>query len=200
MNIALSPQKIPIPWEDYVSGYFDRAMIPWARFRYSKDGVIEVSGEVLRNVDIAGELYSTFRAEIKRSALDWKCYMNSISLEVELSDKEERIPDVMVITKDTHRMIGDESRIVTFDMPAPILVIEVISPSSVKEDLEVKPFEYMHRGVGEYVAIDWRKERVQVWSHTDGKNYNFVEYGAGERMVLNSFPELKLSVDDVITG
>ena len=94
----------------------------------------------------------------------------------------------MVITKETRQMMEDESRIVTLDMPEPILVVEVVSPSSKTEDLEVKPFEYMERSVGEYVSIDWRREIVQVWSCTeDGQNYNFVEYCSGEQVILKTF-------------
>ena len=199
MNIAVSPQTIPMSWQDYLARNYDRTQIPWPRYRYSGTGVVEVSGEALRNVDIADELRDLLRDEIKRLGHRWKCYTNSISLEVELSEKEERIPDLMVITSATHGMIGNESRIVTRDMPAPILVVEVVSPSSLKEDLETKPFEYMHRSVGEYVSIDWRKETVQVWSRTeDGKNYNFCEYRSGERVQFNSFPALVITVDSMI--
>ena len=199
MNIALSPQTISLTWQDYLAGNYDRALIPWPRFRYSGTGVVEVSGEAVRNVEIADELRDILRSEIKRLGYNWKCYTDSISLEVELSAKEERIPDLMIITKETRQMMGDESRIVTRSMPAPILIVEVVSPSSVKEDLETKPFEYMSRGVGEYVSIDWRNEIIQVWICTeDGKNYNFSEYRSGERVVLNSFPALVLTVDEMI--
>ncbi|MEM9219801.1 MAG: Uma2 family endonuclease [Cyanobacteria bacterium P01_F01_bin.150] len=199
MNIALSPQTVPIPWSDYLAGNYDRSLIPWARYRYSGTGVVEVSGEAVRNVEIADELRFRLRSELRRLGHHWKCYTDSISLEVELSDKEERIPDLMVITADTRQMMPDESRIVTLDMPAPILVVEVVSPSSVKDDLEIKPFEYMGRGVGEYVSIDWRKEIVQVWSCTeDGKNYNFSEYRSGEQVILKSFPTLVITVAEMI--
>ena len=96
-------------------------------------------------------------------------------------------------------MLDDDSHVITLDMPAPLLVVEVVSPSSVKDDLEDKPFEMMERGVGEYVSIDWRNENVQVWSYTgDGKNYNFCEYHSGERVILNSFPSLVITVDELI--
>ncbi|MEM9217860.1 MAG: Uma2 family endonuclease [Cyanobacteria bacterium P01_F01_bin.150] len=195
MNLAVSPQTIPIPWPDYLSGTYDRAPIPWPRYRYSGTGVVEVSGEAIRNVEIAQKLFLLVLAQ----AADYFIYMNSLGVEVERSQKEERIPDVLVITKETRQIMGDESRIVTLDMPAPILVVEVVSPSSVKADLEEKPFEMMERGVSEYVSIDWRNEIVQVWSRTeDGKTYNFVEYRSGERVVLQTFPTLIMTVDQLI--
>ena len=195
MNIALSPQTIPIAWEDYLSGNYDRTLIPWPRYRYSGTGVIEVSGEAVRNVDIAKRL-SRLIEDHNRDVI---VYTNSISVEVERSQKEERIPDLIVINKETRQQMGDESRLVTLAMPAPILVVEVVSPSSAKEDLEDKPFEMMERSVGEYISIDWRKESVQVWSYTgDGKNYNFCEYHSGERVLLKSFPALVITVDEMI--
>ena len=195
MNIALSPKTIPIAWDDYVSRNYDPSLIPWQRYRYSGTGVVEVSGEAIRNVEVAQNLFLLVLAQAK----DYVVYMNSISVEVERSQKEERIPDLIVINKETRQQIGDESRLITLAMPAPILVVEVISPSSVKEDLEDKPFEMMERGVGEYVSIDWRKESVQVWSYTgDGKNYNFCEYHSGERVLLKSFPALVITVDEMI--
>ena len=103
------------------------------------------------------------------------------------------------MTQETRQMIGDESRLITLDMPAPILVVEVVSPSSAKDDLDDKPVEMMDRGVGEYVAIAWRNEIIQVWSCTeDGKNYNFSEYRSGERVGLNSFTALVMTVDEMI--
>ena len=195
MNIAVSPQTIPIPWPDYLAGNYDRALIPWPRYRYSGTGVVEVGSELTRNVRIAQKLLLKLLGQPGGHGV----YTNSISVEVERSQKEERIPDVLVISEECDRLLGREESVITLDMPAPLLVVEVVSPSSVKDDLQEKPFEMMDRSVGEYVSIDWRKEIVQVWSCTeDGKNYNFSEYHIGERVILNSFPALAITVDEMI--
>ena len=203
MNVALSPQTIPIAWQNYLAGSYDRALIPWPRYRYSGTGVVEVSSEAAHNARIAKRLSRL----IEGGNLNVVAYTKSIGVEVERSQKEERIPDVLVIsaecdtcfTQASQRLLGREESVITLDMPAPLLVVEVVSPSSVKADLEDKPFEMMERGVGEYVSIDWRSEIVQVWSYTgDGKNYNFCEYRTGERVLLKTFPSLVLSVDEMI--
>lgn len=202
MNVTLAPPPvIPMSWERYVTKDYNRAHIPWEKYRYSKNGVIEVAGEVRQNADIAGELFSIFKAEIKRLNMGRKCYINSLSLEVELSDKEERIPDVMVIPSETFELIGPDSRIITLDMPAPILVVEVVSPSSIATDLRAKELEYLYRGVGEYVSIDWRNKIIIVRSRNeDGRSYNYNEFKSGNQVLLKSFPELSLTVDEVIAG
>ena len=195
MTIALSPQTIPIPWKDYLAGKYDRALIPWSRYRYSGTGVVEVSSKAAHNAQIANRLLRLIEGENSNVV----AYINSIGVEVERSQKEERIPDVLVISEECDRLLGMEGSVITLDMPTPLLVVEVISPSSVKAGLEEKPFEMMERRVGEYVSIDWRKEVVQVWSYTgDGKNYNFCEYHSGERVLLKSFPSLVLTVNEMI--
>ena len=195
MNIALTPQTIPVAWEDYLSGTYDSTLIPWSHYRYSGTGVVEVSSEAFRNARIAKFLSRL----IEDNNPGVFAYTNAIGVEVERSQKEERIPDVLVISEECLAMLDDDSHVITLDMPAPLLVVEVVSPSSVKDDLEAKPFEMMERGVGEYVSIDWRTETIQVWSCTeDGKNYNFCEYRSGERVVLNSFPSLMITVDEMI--
>ena len=200
MNITATPQIIPISWNDYLTRNFDRSIIPWEQYRYSGTGVIEVVGESIQTVEIADALRDRLKAEIKRLGTDWKTYQNSISIEVERSSKQERIPDILVIDGATRRLIGDESRMVTRDMPAPTLAVEVISPSSQKDDLKEKPFEYMERGVGEYVSIDWRAKVVTVWSRTDGKSYNYCQYTKTQSVVLESFPDLGLTVNELIVG
>ena len=198
MNIAVSPQTIPISWQDYLSRNYDRTQIPWQRYRYSGTGVVEVTSEVLKNGVVARRLAR--RLEPFVSDPDQQILLNILGVEVERSEREERIPDLAVISEDLADLIDfDNSSTLTLDMPSPLLVVEVVSPSSVKDDLETKPFEYMGRSVGEYVSIDWRKEIVQVWSCTeDGKNYNFSEYRSGDHVVLNSFPSLSITVDEMI--
>jgi Uma2 family endonuclease len=158
-----------------------------------------VGGESIQNVEIADALRDRIKAEIKRLNMNWRSYQNSIGVEVERSDKQERIPDILVINKETRALISRDSRIVTRDMPDPILVVEIVSPSSVKEDLEEKPFEYMERGVGEYVSIDWKQQRIIVWSRTDGKSYNVNEYNKGDAVItLESFPEITMTLNQMI--
>ena len=162
MNIAVSPQIIPIIWQDYLAGNYDRALIPWRRYRYSGTGVVEVSSEAFRNHRVAQALRDLLKAEIQQMGRGGEIGVNSLGVEVERSQREERIPDLLVISDECYAILDDESHVITLDMPAPILVVEVVSPSSVKDDLEDKPFEMMGRGVGEYLSIDWRKEIVQV--------------------------------------
>ena len=83
-------------------------------------------------------------------------------------------------------------------MPAPILVVEVISPSSIKVDLEDKDAEYLHRGVGEYMSIVWRSASIIVRSRTNDGRYSRREYGKGDAIALATMPGLTIDVDSLI--
>lgn len=92
MNIALSQQTIPMSWQDYLAKNYDRAIIPWERYRYSSSGVVEVVGESIQNVEIADALRDRIKAEINRLGLNWRSYQNIIGVEVERSDNKKEFP------------------------------------------------------------------------------------------------------------
>ena len=130
MNIAVSPQTIPIAWQDYLARNYDRTLIPWPRYRYSGTGVVEVPTEAAINNEIALNVRDIIIGEVKQAK--GKVYINGIGVEVTRSEKEERIPDIVVVSKEGVELIDRETHVITLDMPAPILVVEVVSPSSVK--------------------------------------------------------------------
>lgn len=69
-------------------------------------------------------------------------------------------PDVLVIPTDT----PTDRRIDT----APLLVVEVLSPSTWSYDLNLKQAVYRDAGVGSYWAVDPLEPSVTVWSWPEG--------------------------------
>ncbi|NEQ96390.1 MAG: hypothetical protein F6K30_06650 [Cyanothece sp. SIO2G6] len=199
MNITSTTTGIPMTWDDYRFKQFNRADIPWNNFRWVRGEVIEVAREGFRNKRIQKRLSDLFEQQIKVSSKDWECYADGLGVEVRLSVHQERVPDLIVITRECSEMIDDELDVITLNMPDPVLVVEVVSPSSVKTDLEEKELEYLDRGVGEYISIDWRSQSVVVRTRKDGKSYTYNQYGPGERVVVESFPTLVMTVDELIS-
>jgi Uma2 family endonuclease len=78
------------------------------------------------------------------------------------------------------------------DEPAPIVVVEVLSPSTKSIDLNEKRAEYVKRGIPEYWIVDPDRAWVQVGSLTDGA-YQFQIFKGDEPIVSPTFPELKLT-------
>ena len=74
-----------------------------------------------------------------------------------------RIPDLVVFSEKLAEVIKEAKRsLVTLDMPAPSLVVEIVSPSQAKRDYEDKRSEYCARGIPEYWIVDPISQKVTV--------------------------------------
>ncbi len=74
-----------------------------------------------------------------------------------------RIPDLIVLSERlADRMRGAKRSLITLDMPAPDLVVEVVSPNQAKRDYEDKRSEYCNRGIPEYWIVDPVLQKVTV--------------------------------------
>jgi Uma2 family endonuclease len=95
------------------------------------------------------------------------------------------IPDVVFVTNERLERISKRGI-----EGAPDLVVEVISPSSIKRDLEVKRKLCQREGVAVYIAIDPDRGQVYGW---DGDK-SFV-LGKDETLTCSVLPGFELPVD-----
>ncbi len=100
------------------------------------------------------------------------------------------VPDLIFVSNNRQDLISERGI-----EGAPDLVIEVISPSSVKRDLGVKHKLCQREGVSVYIAVDLEREQVYGW---DG-NKSFV-LGKGEVLVCSVLPRFELLVDKLFEG
>ena len=112
-----------------------------------------------------------------------------------------REPDLTIITEETRAAMGKES-LITREMPAPSLVIEVVSPGKPSEDNYIrdyidKPREYAARGIPEFWQIDPSRSVVIVLTLKDGA-YQVREFRGSDRVVSPTFPNLQLSAEQIL--
>ncbi len=80
-----------------------------------------------------------------------------------------RLPDLLVLSKELAEVTKNDTRsLITLDMPAPDLVVEVVSPNQAKRDYEDKRSEYCNRGIPEYWIVDPVLQKVTVLELKDG--------------------------------
>ena len=84
----------------------------------------------------------------------------------------------------------------------PDLVVEILSPSNPRHDLERKRELYARHGIPEYLILDPHRETVRglrgpVISSEEGKYASETEYRSGETLALISFPDLEIAVADI---
>lgn len=112
-----------------------------------------------------------------------------------------REPDLTIITEETRAAMGKES-LITRDMPAPSLVIEVVSPGKPSEDnydldYVEKPKEYAARGIPEFWQIDPSRSVVIVLTLKDGA-YQSREFRGSDKVDSPTFPDLRLTADQIL--
>jgi Uma2 family endonuclease len=81
----------------------------------------------------------------------------------------------------------------------PLLVVEVVSPDSIKRDYRYKRSEYAALEILEYWIVDPLDSKVSVLLWDDGLYEEFVFTGT-QVIASKRFPELKLTVEQVLAA
>jgi Uma2 family endonuclease len=84
-------------------------------------------------------------------------------------------------------------------MPAPSLVVEVVSPNQSKRDYEDKRQEYGARGIPEYWIVDPLLNKVTVLQLKDGV-YQDQVYTADQPIVSLLLGKTTLTAQAILTG
>lgn len=142
-------------------------------FRYEFDGenIIDVNGESLSHNLIVDNVYSLLRAQIDRS--QHLVVTAGVKL---IHDGKVRYPDVIVANA-----LSDTS---VYVIPEPVVVFEVMSPSSIRRDRHTKTLEYGAREtIQHYILLRQDRISAQEWTRQDG-GWVSQEHGAGAVLQL----------------
>jgi Uma2 family endonuclease len=118
----------------------------------------------------------------------------------------DRYPDLMVLSEEGQSALeGAKRSAITFDMPVPALVIEVVSPGepgdkrNYDRDYVEKPKEYAARGIPEFWQIDPTRSVVTVLTLKDGA-YQVQRFQGSDRVVSPTFPDLQLTAERILSA
>lgn len=111
-----------------------------------------------------------------------------------------RQPDLMVMSEEAAAALkGAKHRLITHDMPPPLLVIEVVSPKQGNRDYRHKRTEYAGRHIAEYWVVDSILQKVTVMEWVNGL-YQDRSYENDQIVVSNLFPDLQLTAAHILTA
>lgn len=143
--------RMPMSYEDYMA-------IPSKIHAEWVDGVVVMAPSgVWRHNKVGDRLRRLFEDELPTTA-------QTTDITVYLPRNRERRPDVVVLQKPPE---GDYP-VVAVDGP-PILVVEVISPSTRSEDWIRKAHDYAVAGIGQYWLADSAAHQLTVLELVDGE-------------------------------
>ncbi|MEH2394095.1 MAG: Uma2 family endonuclease [Nostoc sp.] len=158
------------------------------------DGKLELINPLtIQHFLIVDFLDTALKAEIKRCNSTWLCFRES---GVRTGRNKSRLTDLCVVTLEQARELLNASAV--FESP-PLLIVEVVSPESLKRDYRHKRSEYAALEVPEYWIVDPLEAKVSVLLLEDGF-YEKTIFTANEQIGARTFPELVIAVDQVFTS
>ncbi|MGB3265388.1 MAG: Uma2 family endonuclease, partial [Microcoleus sp.] len=122
-------------------------------------------------------------------------------LGVRTDEDKSRIPDVVVCTQSLLEQAAARpgAGILDFD-EKPLLVIEVVSQDR-RADYVIKRAEYELANVPEYCIVDPKngKQKIRLFALIEGEDgYTYTDFLPGEEMESVVFPNLRLSVNEIL--
>ncbi len=125
-------------------------------------------------------------------------YRLSMKTEVITTGSRVRVPDLVVLSEELAAAMKGASRsIVTGEMPAPSLVVEVVSPNQSSRDYRYKRSEYAARGITEYWIVDSLVGKITVLEWIEGF-YEEKVYEGEQGITSILFPEFKLTAAEIL--
>jgi Uma2 family endonuclease len=134
-----------------------------------------------------------FESEINRLQLDWFCFRET---GVKTTNNTSRLTDVCIVTSAQTQELLNQSAI--FETP-PLLVVEVVSPESIKRDYRYKRTEYSALRIPEYWIVDPIESQILVLIWDEGL-YEQTIFTGENKIISPTFPELNLTVNQVLNA
>ncbi len=185
--------------EDYLA-YEDGAGV---RYELVQGELLAMTPPTWLHIAITKFLERVFDREIERSGLPWEAFREPGQ---QTEESSARLPDVAVVPTAWVTGALDQSAILTV---AAILVVEVVSESTATQDYREKVKEYQETGIGEYWVVDPdpfgaakyvgspKLPTVSLYALVDGV-YEVQRFQGNEAIVSRVFPELRLTVNEVL--
>ncbi len=187
--MAISTTAAPFTFEDYVA-YDDGSE---NRYELVDGELVAMTPPTFRHMLIAKFVEQCLDAEIARLRLGWFCFREA---GVRTGVRKSRLTDVYVLTPE--QVSGLVNRAAIAQTP-PLLAVEVVSPDSVTRDYRYKRTEYAALEIPEYWIVDPLESKVTVLVFNEGL-YDEAVFGGNQAMVSPTFPELNLTVEQILAA
>jgi Uma2 family endonuclease len=150
---------------------------------------------------IAEFLHEQFRSQIQQKGLPWTCKQMTVGVRSPRGRNWDtsRIPDVTVLSIAQWEVMADREAVINLNEPPPLLVVEVVSPSTQTDDYRSKRSEYGLLEISEYWIVDPIAQKVTLCV-LDHEFYDATEFSGDEFIVSPTFSNLTLTADQVLSG
>jgi Uma2 family endonuclease len=171
------------------------------RYELVKGELVPMSLGTGKHAKIAKLIDDRLTVEIGRSGLDWTSRRFTVGIQSPRGYRWDtcRIPDVTVLLRLQWDEMEDREAVIRAHEKPPLLVVEVVSPSTGSDDYRAKWVEYAALDIGEYWIVDPLENKVTVCVLEGGRYQDQVFVGA-DRLVSSAFPDLDWLAEQVLAG
>jgi Uma2 family endonuclease len=150
---------------------------------------------------IAEFLHEQFRSQIQQKGLPWTCKQMTVGVRSPRGRNWDtsRIPDVTVLSIAQWKAMTDREAVINLNEPPPLLVVEVVSPSTQTDDYRSKRSEYALLEISEYWIVDPIAQKITLCV-LDHEFYDTTEFRGDEFIVSPTFSDLTLTAAQVLAG
>ena len=157
------------------------------------DGKLELMNPpTFRHILIAKFIERELDKEINRLQLPWLAIREG---GIRTGWRKSRIADVYLVEREQIVDSLDRSGVLS---TSPLLVVEVVSPDSIKRDYRYKRSEYAALGIPEYWIVDPMQQQVTILQLDEGL-YEEASF-TSEQLVSPTLTELKLTPQQIFTA
>jgi Uma2 family endonuclease len=110
-----------------------------------------------------------------------------------------RIPDVTVLPLAQWEAMSDREAVINFNEPPPIIVVEVVSPSTKTDDYRSKRSEYGLLEISEYWIVDPLEAKITLCI-LEHQFYDSTEFRGDDLIQSPIFPDLNLTAAQILAG
>jgi Uma2 family endonuclease len=195
--MTIATDNRPMSLEDYLAYSAAREV----RYELVRGVLVDMGAESKLNAQIVMFLV------VHLSTLGIPHYLlaNKVEIVVSSDDATTRYPDLVLLTAELEALLEDTSRyLVQATMPAPALVVEVVSPGEPGEDNYDRDYvekrqEYAARGIPEYWIVDPDRQVVLVLT-LHGQTYQEQQFIGTDTIVSPALPKLNLTAQQLLSA
>lgn len=149
--------------------------------------------------DISEFLNEAFKDEIKRTSLPWTSRDMKIGVQSPRGNRWDtvRVPDVVVLPSEQWTGLKKRESVIALNESPPLLVVEIVSPSTATEDYRAKHTEYAVLNIPEYWIVDPTRSIVTVCTLREGA-YDDQIFQGNDRVISPTFANLTLTATQIL--
>jgi Uma2 family endonuclease len=171
------------------------------RYELVKGELVPMSLGTGKHAKLAKLVDDRLTVEIGRSDLDWTSQRFAVGIQSPRGYRWDtcRIPDITVLLRSQWDEMENREAVIRAHEKPPLLVVEVVSPSTGSDDYRAKWVEYAALDIGEYWIVDPLENKVTVCVLEGGRYQDRVFVGA-DRLVSSAFPDLDWLAEQILAG